>query len=146
MKHTALISALAILALTACDKKPADKPFIPPPTTTPLTPIIPGTALPPGHPAAGSAGSSQPAPEAADVEKMETATVVSTLDVPDFTYIEIKQGHQTRWLASKTIIVKKGAVIEFDSNPPLENFKSKALNRTFPSITFVNNVTVVKGK
>ena len=145
MKHTALITGLAILALTACDKKPADKPFVPP-TTTPLTPIFPATALPPGHPAKGSGGSTMPYPETPEVEQMESATVVSTIDVPDFTYIEIKQGHQTRWLASKTINVKKGAVIEFDGNTPLENFKSKALNRTFPSITFVNSVTVVKGK
>lgn len=145
MKHTVLITVLAVLVLTACDKKPADKVVVPPPTT-PLMPIIPATALPPGHPAAGSAGSSKPSPEAPDVEKMETATVVSTIDVPGFTYIEINQGHDTRWLASKTIPVKKGAVIEFDSNVPLENFKSKSLNRTFASIAFVNNVTVVKGK
>jgi hypothetical protein len=134
MKYTALISALAILALTACDKKPAEKPAIPP-STTAYTPIVPSAALPPGHPA-----------KATDAEKMEEGTVVSTIDVPGFTYIEIKQGHQSRWLAAGTIDVKKGAVIEFDSNLPLENFKSKALNRTFPSITFVNSVTVVKGK
>jgi hypothetical protein len=135
MKHTALISALAILALAACENKPADKPVVPPPAR-PLTPIIPPTALPPGHPATDSG----------KVEQMETGTVVSTIDVPGFTYIEIKQGHDTRWLASKTTDVKKGALIEFDSNAPLENFQSKSLKRTFSSITFVNSVTVVKGK
>ena len=145
MRHTTLISALAILALTACNKNPADTPFVPPATTA-QTPTFPAGALPPGHPVKGSGGSSAPSTEATDVEQKETATVVSTIDVPDFTYIEIKQGHDTRWLASKTTTAKKGEVIEFDSNFPLENFKSKALNRTFPSITFVNNVTVVKGK
>ena len=134
MKYTALISALAMLALTACDKNPGGQPIIPPPAK-PHTPMIPANALPPGHPAKSD-----------DAEKLQKATVVSTLDVPGFTYIEIKQGHDTRWLAASTTDVKKGAVIEFDNNPPLENFKSKTLNRTFPSITFVNSVTVIKGK
>lgn len=77
---------------------------------------------------------------------MEKAIVVSTIDVPTFTYIEIKQGDQTRWLAARTTQVKKGQTIEFDSNATIENFKSKALNRTFPSITFVNTVTIVEDK
>lgn len=145
MKHTALISTLALLALTACENKPADKPVVPPPTT-PMTPIIPETALPPGHPAKGSGEMSKPSPAAPEVEKLESGTVVSTIDIPDFTYIEIKQGHDTRWLAAKTTPAKKGDLVEFDSGMPLENFHSKKLDRTFPSITFVNKLTVVKGK
>ncbi|MBI5626852.1 MAG: hypothetical protein HY935_06615 [Nitrosomonadales bacterium] len=145
MKHTALITALAILALAACENKPADKPVVPP-TTTPLTPLITAPALPPGHPAKGTGGSTMPSPETPEVEKLEKATVVSTIDVPGFTYIEIQQGHQTRWLASNTTDAKKGDVIEFEGSSTLEDFKSKKLDRTFPSITFVNNVTVVKGK
>lgn len=134
MKHTALITALTVLALTASGNSAAEETSVPP-SSRAYMPIVPGSALPPGHPA-----------KTADAEKLEKATVVSTIDVPGFTYIEVKQGHQTRWLAATTFSAKKDAVIEFESSSTLENFKSKALDRTFPSITFVNSVTVVKGK
>ena len=134
MKHTALITALTILALTASGNSAAEETSAPP-SYKPHMPLIPGSALPPGHPV-----------KATDSEKLEKATVVSTIDVPGFTYIEVKQGHQTRWLAATTFNAKKDAVIEFEGSSTLENFKSKALDRTFPSITFVNSVAVVKGK
>ncbi len=143
MKHTALITVLAVLTLSACENKPADKPLAPPPEKLPPPSSF---TLPPGHPATGAKDSAMASPETPEVDKMETATVVSTIDVPTFTYIEIKQGDQTRWLAARTTKMKKGDVIEFDSNSSLENFKSKALDRTFPRITFVNTVTIVKGK
>ena len=132
MKHTALISTLSLFALTVCVDSAAQEPTVPPANKS-YMPIVPGAALPPGHPST-------------EVEKMETGTVVSTLDVSGFTYIEIQQGHDTRWIATGTTDVKKGEVIEFESSPPVENFKSKKLNRTFPSVSFVNSVTVVKGK
>ena len=132
MKHATLISTLSLLALTVCVDSAAQEPAVPPANKS-YMPIVPGAALPPGHPST-------------EVEKMETGTVVSTLDVSGFTYIEIQQGHDTRWIATGTTGVKKGEVIEFESSPPVENFKSKKLNRTFPSVSFVNSVTVVKRK
>jgi hypothetical protein len=80
-----------------------------------------------------------------DAELTQKATVISSQDVPQFTYLEVKQGDQTRWLAASTIAVKKGDVIQFDNGSTMTNFTSKTLNRTFPSITFVNRVTVVNG-
>ena len=80
------------------------------------------------------------------VEQTQKATVVSAIDIPQFTYIEVKQNNQIRWLASKTVTTKKGDVIQFDRGETVENFSSKALNRTFPSITFVNRATIVKDK
>ena len=77
---------------------------------------------------------------------MEQATIVSKIDIEGFSYLEVKQYNQTRWLAAKTTPAKKGSVIEFDSGSTLEDFESKVLDRTFPSMTFVNSVTVVKGK
>lgn len=151
MKHTAFITVLAALTLAACDKNPAKEPLVPPSQKMPASmyPALPppsSTTLPPGHPATGSRDSATTSPKEAEVEQMERATVVSTIDIQDFTYIEIRQDNQTRWLAARTTQVKKGALIEFDSNATIENFKSKALNRTFPSITFVNTVTIIKGK
>lgn len=148
MKHTALITALLVLSLSACDKKPSETPFVPDPIATPA----PTTALPPGHPQVKANGmgtmGNLPTINSALPEAVQTnkATVVSIINVPQFTYIEIGQGKQTEWLATSTVAVKKGDVIQFEGGTTMTDFKSKALNRTFPSLTLVNHVTVIGGK
>jgi hypothetical protein len=137
MKHTALITALAVLALTGCEKQ-TKEPFVPDPVKSP------SATLPPGHPPINT--NDQTPSNAPNVEQTQKATVVSTIDIPQFTYIEVTQNNETRWLAAKTVAAKKGDVIQFDRGETVENFSSKALNRTFASITFVNRATVVKDK
>ena len=139
MKHTAFITVLSILALTGCEKK-ASEPFVP-------DPVMPAQgALPPGHPPIDTSGDSMSSSERTDVEMTQKATVVSAINIPQFTYLEIRQGNQTRWLASATIAAKKGDDVQFDHGETVTNFNSKALMRTFPSITFVNRVDIVKSK
>ncbi|MGA8862509.1 MAG: NrfJ [Gallionella sp.] len=71
--------------------------------------------------------------------------VASVINIPEFTYLEVSQDNQTRWIVAASVIeVKKGDVIEFDSGTTVKNFTSKTLNRTFPSIAFVNHVNIVK--
>jgi len=138
MRHATLIFAvLTAVATTACEKKPSEPPVQPQVQQ-------PSTALPPGHPAINPASAMSPSGRT-DIELTQKATVISTQDVPQFTYLEVKQGDQTRWLAASTVAVKRGDVIQFDSGSTMLNFNSKTLNRTFPSITFVNRVVVAKG-
>ncbi|MGC2047726.1 MAG: hypothetical protein WA635_03855 [Gallionella sp.] len=139
MKHIALITAIFMLILTACDKKPPQEPFVP-------TPVFESSGtLPAGHPPVNSPGQTtlSDAPEAGQTQ---TASVVSTIDIPQFTYIEVKQNNQTRWLAASTIAAKKGDIIQFDAGSTIPDFKSKTLNRSFPGMTFVNHVTIKKEK
>jgi hypothetical protein len=140
MKHTALITALLMLALTGCDKKPPEETSAPPPV------FSPSGSLPAGHPPINTVDQTSAPSDESEVLQTQQATVVSVINIPQFTYLEIKQNNQTRWLATSTIAAKKGDVIKFDSGSTMDNFKSKALNRTFPSITFVNRVTVINGK
>jgi hypothetical protein len=81
-----------------------------------------------------------------EVVQTETATVVSTIDVLEFTYLEVTQNKQTRWLASQTIAAKKGDVIQFDAGSTIPDFKSKTLNRSFPDMTFVDHATIIKAR
>jgi hypothetical protein len=154
MKHSALITTLLALSLVACDSKPAEKPFVPDPIVAPPSVPTPAPALPPGHPqvnpnstmgATGNMGN-LPTINSASSESVNKATVVSIINVPQFTYIEIGEGKQTEWLATSTVAVKKGDVIQFEGGTTMTNFNSKALNRTFPSLTLVNHVTVISGK
>jgi len=138
LKRTAYLSALSLLALAACDKKPSEEPFVP-------TPVFSDRAfLPSGHPPVNSP--EQPGSIAPEVVQMENATVVSTIDIPQFTYIEINQNNQIRWLAASTIKLRKGENIQFDSGATIIGFNSKALQRDFPNMTFVNNISINKEK
>jgi len=140
MKFTALIAALLMISLTACDKKTSQEPFVP-------TPIIESSGtLPAGHPPVNSEGQTTTLSGPAESAQTQTATVISSIDIPQFTYIEVKQNNHTRWLASQTIAVKKGDTIRFDAGSTIPDFKSKTLDRSFPNMTFVNNATVKTGK
>lgn len=140
MKLTALLTALGMLTLTACDKQPSADPFVP----APKSPAA--SSSPEGHLPIKTMNQLETINAAPKVEQQQQATVVSTIDIPQFTYLEISQNQQTRWLATGTVLAKKGDVIQFDSGSTIENFKSKTLNRTFPSMSFVNKVTIIKGK
>jgi hypothetical protein len=100
-------------------------------------------SLPPGHPPVDASKQGKGGPEAPLPNK---AKVVRVIDVPQYTYLEVTKGKKTTWLAATTVAVKKGDVVRFDEGMVMTNFQSKSLNRTFPSITFVNRVVVTKEK
>jgi len=138
MKQTFFIMALLTFTFTACSKDPANEPFVPSSKTTA------SSAMPSGHPKINNQGI--PRPNAPNVEMTQHATVVSTLEVPQFTYIEVNQNGSNHWLAASEIEVKKGDVIQFDIGTEMTNFESQSLNRTFPRITFVNRTKIVAKK
>ncbi len=125
-------SILALLALTcsslafAADSAPAKNPH-------------PGMMLPAGPHSGMPMG-------AAQMALNQQGTVLSTINVPTYTYIEVRQGKNSRWLAATTVALKKGDAIRFDDGMMMTNFYSKTLKRTFPSIAFVSKVEVVKAK
>jgi len=141
MKLTVFVAILLLLTLTACGKNKSDEePFVP---TTKANPAS-APALPPGHPSMTQVPTMAVPASAPAYVQSQTATVISTIDVPEFTYLEVTQNGTTRWLAAKTVPAKKGDVIKFDNGATMANFKSKSLNRTFDTITFVNSVTISK--
>ncbi len=83
---------------------------------------------------------------APEIPLPQKARVLSITNVPQYTYIEVTQNKKNLWLAASTVAVKKGDVIRFDDGMVMTNFHSKSLNRTFPSITFVNRVVVTQEK
>ena len=100
-------------------------------------------SLPAGHPPVDASKQAKGAPE---IPLPNKAKVVSVIDVPQYTYLEVAKDKATTWLAATTVAVKKGDVVRFDQGMVMTNFQSKTLNRTFPSITFVNRVVVTKEK
>lgn len=140
MRNIAIVAALAMFSLAACSKKPAEQPFVP-------DAVIPSSGtLPAGHPAINANSQADALAKMPGAFQSQKGTVVSIINIPQFTYLEVTQNGQSRWIAASTVSAKKGDVIEFDSGSTVANFTSKALNRTFPSLTFVNHVTVLDGK
>ena len=75
-----------------------------------------------------------------------TGKVLSTIRVPGYIYLEVSQGKKTLWLAAATAPVKKGDMVRFDDGMEMTDFYSKSIQRTFPSIIFVNSLVIDNGK
>lgn len=70
--------------------------------------------------------------------------VLSTLDAPGYTYMELATTEKRFWIAAPTTRVKVGDHVRFEQSLVMKNFNSKTLNRTFDQIIFVNSATVLK--
>ncbi len=104
--------------------------------------LPPATRIKPaGHPTAMPDGLAEML--ASEAGPVVTATVISHIDIPQFTYLQVKQGDRVRWLAAASVSVKDGDRIEFEEDSTMQNFTSKTLQRTFDSLTFVNSARVV---
>ncbi len=63
--------------------------------------------------------------------------VLEVLDVPSYTYLRLKTPKGEVWAAvNKSPGVKKGAQVTIRDPMTMQNFESKSLQRTFPSIVF----------
>ncbi len=69
--------------------------------------------------------------------------VISTLDAPGYTYMELANTEKRFWIAAPTTRVKVGDRVRFEQSLVMKNFNSKTLNRTFDQIIFVNSATIV---
>lgn len=107
------------------------------------TSVAAAPPLPTGHP---SVGAKNEAKGAQSAQLPQKATVLSTIDAAPYTYIEVTQNKKTLWLAANAVQAKKGDVIRFDNGMVMTNFRSKTLNRTFPSVLFVSRVIITKEK
>lgn len=69
--------------------------------------------------------------------------VVSSQDAGGYSYIEVKAAEGNTWLAAPMTKLKAGDTVRYEPGAVMRNFSSRALNRTFPAIVFVDRVTIV---
>ena len=77
----------------------------------------------------------------AEAQLTQKAKVLSTIDASPYITSRLRKTRRPCGLPANAI-VKKGDVIRFDNSMVMTNFHSKTLNRTFPSVLFVNQVVV----
>ena len=136
MEKTILtLVAIATLALAAgCQDKGK--------TETPQKPVA-GAAqqgqMPGGDPHAGMKALEVPAGTG------KKGKVTQTMNSGGYTYVETADDKgQKIWLALPELKVAVGDKIEYPDAPPIVNFSSKTLNRTFDKIHFIPGIRIEK--
>jgi hypothetical protein len=64
--------------------------------------------------------------------------VVQALQTPDYTYLRVLEDEKDYWIAITGQEVKEGETYFWGNGMEMQNFTSKQLKRTFPSIMFVS--------
>lgn len=118
MNRALIALILALIGVAACGAPPA------PSATTAVAPAVP----------------SAPAATAPASETI-TGTITETMNSGGYTYARLQTGSKDSWIATSELPVKTGDRISAAINMPMENFNSKTLNRSFPLIYFVTDVT-----
>ncbi len=131
MKKIAVVLAVLALAAAGCQKK-EEAPKVS--AQQAGAPQMPGAA-PGGDPHAGLKPMEIPAGAG------HKGKVLQTMDAGSYTYVEVEEKGQKLWIAvMKEALVKEGVkvgdTIEFPDSPPMVNFQSKELKKTFDKVIF----------
>ena len=142
MKNEILaVCVILALSMAGCSEKPKEMQSAPPsPGMT--SQQVPPFATPGADPHAAMKSQQTPPPPAG---AMRSGKVVSTMNAAGYTYVEVEDKGQKTWVAAMETKVAVGDKVEFSDVPPMVNFTSKTLNRTFDKIIFASQLRV-KGK
>ena len=83
-----------------------------------------------------TAWAADPMPAKAPAKSTVTGEVLEIKDVDSYTYLRLKTKDGETWAAVTTAAVKKGATVTIENAMVMNNFESKTLKKTFPSIVF----------
>lgn len=138
MKKTIVVTiAVVALAAAGCSKKKEEAPQVAPQGGAPAQ------QMPAGHPGGGDPHAGLK-PVEIPAGAGHKGKVVSTMDAAGYTYVEVEEKGQKLWVAVMQTKVKVGDMVEFPDSPPMVNFQSKTLNRTFDKIIFAPGLRLAK--
>jgi len=110
---------------------------VPSASATPTAPAA-KSGMPAGHPALPIAGHAAAAAPAAKL--LYAGKIVETMNVGNYTYIQLEKGSQKSWAAVPHSDVTLGDEIELEPGTEMGNFTSKSLDRTFDNILFSTGI------
>ena len=64
--------------------------------------------------------------------------VLSVIQVPGYTYVEVRNNGRNLWLAGNPTEIEEGDIISWSDAAMMRNFQSKTLDRTFEELMFVS--------
>jgi hypothetical protein len=135
-KTIVVLLSIVALAAAGCQKK-EEAPVAAAPQAG-GAPQMPAGAAPGGDPHAGLKPQEIPAGAG------HKGKVLQTMDSGGYTYLEVEENGQKLWVAVMQTPVKVGEVVEFPDSPPMVNFQSKTLKKTFDKIIFAAGIRIVK--
>ena len=100
-------------------------------------PVAQAADLPAGHPAISGSGAKITPPS-------HSGEVLEAIPAAGYVYLHVKGPEGDEWLAAPAADLKPGAKIVWNDGMMMQNFTSKTLNRTFPSIRFVETAEPAK--
>lgn len=74
-------------------------------------------------------------------EGTHKVTVAEFIQTSNYTYIKASENGNEYWIAVTKMAPEKGETLYFSKSMEMKNFKSEALNRTFESVLFVQDVS-----
>ncbi len=108
-----------------------------------LLPLSAMSAPPPGHPGTDEAAKILGIHR--DGQQMPyIGTVLQVIDSNNYSYIEVEQDGQPRWLAAPKIALPIGASLRFPDGRVFKSFYSKVHRRSFDNILFVDRVMLAE--
>lgn len=137
MKKTLVMLAIVAVAAAGCKKKEEAPQATAPEAAPPAGQQMPATA-PGGDPHAGLK------PQEVKPGAGHKGKVLETMDSGGYTYVLVEENGEKLWVAAMQTPVKVGDTVEFPDSPPMINFQSKTLKRTFDKIIFAPGLAVNK--
>ena len=142
-KTAVVILAVVALAATGCKKKEEAPQGMAPQGGMPAQQMPAGVAPgAPGAPGANPHAGLKPQEIPAGVG--HKGKVLETMNAAGYTYVQVDENGQKLWLAVMETKVNVGDTVEFPDSPPMLNFQSKSLKRTFEKIIFAPGLRIVK--
>lgn len=69
-------------------------------------------------------------------------SVVEVIHANEFTYLEVNKGNAKEWIAIQKMEIRPGTRIRYEDGAVMNDFYSKLLKRTFPSVMFINHLAI----
>jgi hypothetical protein len=76
-----------------------------------------------------------------DKQKVHKVVVKEVIHAAGYTYLNVSEKRKSTWLAVPGMDVSKGDKLTYSGGMIMNDFHSRELNRTFPSVLFLENVT-----
>jgi hypothetical protein len=135
-----VLLTIVVLAFAGCTQKPDAQPVSESRDTGASSQVALGSAHGQAPSTADPHATMKPQETAMGAD--HKAKVVSAVDASGYTYVEVEENGKKLWIAVMQTEVKPGDEVVFPDSPPVENFHSKALNRTFEKIILVPAIQV----
>lgn len=141
MKKISISVAIAALLMYGCSDKPKEtEPEAEAKEQKTTTEVESKAEITPnlyGVTSSGSNAQNMPA------KAQHTAIVLESMDAAGYTYAKVDENGQVYWVAGPVSVIAKGDKISFIEQMTMENFTSKALNKTFDQLVFASTLVSV---